>query len=147
MPLLPSDVLRIARTARPEYLGRGGVVTAPVTASEWDLRALAGIVSKDRPDLPDGEGVPLSLLAELMSQIRCDDICLERYDSGRQAYSLLQWIPAPSNDELKAFEDLDPARLERFWACHWDCQSCSYPERTGDLRSVVKPSDFYSPRQ
>jgi len=105
VPLLPSDVLRIARTARPEYLGRGGVVTAPVTASEWDLRALAG-----------------------------------------QAYSLLQWIPAPSNDELKAFEDLDPARLERFWACHWDCQSCSYPERTGDLRSVVKPSDFYSPR-
>ena len=91
--------------------------------------------------------MPLSLLAELMSQIRCDDICLERYDSGRQAYSLLQSIPAPSNDELKAFEDLDPARLERFWACHWDCQSCSYPERTGDLRSVVKPSDFYSPRQ
>ena len=28
-----------------------------------------------------------------------------------------------------------------------DCRSCGYPERTGDLRSVVKPSDFYSARQ
>jgi len=37
--------------------------------------------------------------------------------------------------------------LEHFWACHWACQACSYPERTGDLRSVVKPSDFYSARQ
>ena len=27
-------------------------MTAPVTASERDLRALAGVVSADRPDLP-----------------------------------------------------------------------------------------------
>ena len=37
--------------------------------------------------------------------------------------------------------------MEGFWPLHWDCQSCTYPERTGDLRGVVKPSDFYSPRQ
>jgi len=60
---------------------------------------------------------------------------------------LLQLVPAPSDDELKAFEDPDPALSEHFWACHWDCQVCSYPERTGDLRSVVKSSDFYSARQ
>jgi DNA-binding CsgD family transcriptional regulator len=81
-----------------------------------------------------------------MDQIRCDGISLDRYDSGRQARSL-QLVPAPSDDEPKAFEDPGPARLERFWACHWGCQSCSYPERTGDLRGVVKPSDFYSTRQ
>ena len=34
----------------------------PVTASERDLRALAGIVSDDRADLP-AEGLPPSLLA------------------------------------------------------------------------------------
>jgi hypothetical protein len=28
-----------------------------------------------------------------------------------------------------------------------DCRSCGYPERTGDVRSVVKQSDFYSARQ
>ncbi len=95
------------------------------------------------------EGLPLSLLADLKDQIRCEGISLDRSDSGRQAYSVLQSVPVPSHDELKAFEerDRDPAFWERFWTCHWECQVCSYPERTGDLRSVVKPSDFYSARQ
>ena len=59
-------------------------MTAPVTVRERDLCALAGIVSEDRPDLPDGEGPPLSLLADLMGQVRCDGISLERHDSGHQ---------------------------------------------------------------
>ncbi len=125
----------------------GCFVVAPVVASDRDLRALAAIVSENRPDLQDGEGLPPSLLADLKDQIRCDDISLTRRESGRQAYSILQSIPAPSDDELKAFENLDPADWEHWWACRWECQCCSYPERTGDLRSVVKPSDFYSARQ
>ena len=60
-------------------------MSTPVRASDRDLRALAAIVSEDRPDLPDREGLPPSLLADLRDQIRCDEICLERYDSGRQA--------------------------------------------------------------
>jgi len=122
-------------------------MSTPVRASDRDLRALAAIVSQDRPDLPDGEGLPPSLLADLKDQIRCDQISLDRYDSGRQAWSKLQGIPALGDDELKEINDRDPAWLERDWACHLACQSCSYPERTGDLRSVVKPSDFYSARQ
>jgi len=123
-------------------------VVAPVRASDRDLRALAAIVSEDRSDLAEGEGLPPSLLDDLKDQIRCDDISLDRGDSGRrQAYSILQSIPALSDDELKAFENLDPARWEHWWACRRECLSCTYPERTGDLRSVVKPSDFYSARQ
>ena len=122
-------------------------MSTPVRASDRDLRALAAIVSEDRPDLPDGEGLPPSLLADLRDQIRCDEICLERYDSGRQAYSLLQCIPAPNDDELQAFENLDPARREHYWECHWDSQPCSYPDRTSDLHSVVTIGDFYSARQ
>jgi len=122
-------------------------MVSPAVASDRDLRALAAIVSQDRPDLPDGEGLPPSLLADLKDQIRCDYISLTRPVSGRHAYSHLQAIPAPSDDELKAFENVDPARWEHWWACRWDCQSCTYPERTGDRRSVVKPSDFYSARQ
>jgi DNA-binding NarL/FixJ family response regulator len=75
-------------------------VVAPVVASERDLRALAAIVSEDRPDLSDGEGLPPSLLADLMGQIRCDVISLDRGKSGRHAYSILQAIPALSDDEL-----------------------------------------------
>ena len=33
------------------------------------------------------------------------------------------------------------------WLHYWYCQQCSYPDRTSDLRSVVKISDFYSDRQ
>ncbi len=122
-------------------------MSTPIRASDRDLRALAAIVSQDRPDLPDGEGLPPSLLADLMGQLRCDDICLSRYDSERRREWFLQGFPAASKDELKAIEDRDPAQWAHEYARHLDCRSCSYPERTGDLRSVVKPSDFYSVRQ
>lgn len=47
-------------------------MTAPVAASERDVRALAAIISEDRPDVLAKGGLPPSLLAELMGQIRCD---------------------------------------------------------------------------
>jgi DNA-binding CsgD family transcriptional regulator len=118
-----------------------------MVASDRDLRALAAIVSQDRPDLPDGEGLPPSLLADLKDQICCDEISLERYDSGPRRRWVLQGNPALTDDQLKAFEGRDPAQLAHHYACHLGCQSCGYPERTGDMRSVVKPSDFYSTRQ
>ena len=42
---------------------------------------------------------------------------------------------------------LGRTRDRAHWLHYWDCRSCSYPERTGDLRSIVKISDFYSARQ
>ena len=32
------------------------------------------------------------------------------------------------------------------WELYWD-SCCSHPDRTGDVRSVIKVSDFYSARQ
>jgi DNA-binding CsgD family transcriptional regulator len=116
---------------------------APVTASEHDLLALARIVSEDRADRPDGEGLPPSLLADLTGQIRCDGIVFQQFDSGRQKSWVLQSMPALDDDQLKAGEQLDQVHWEHFW----DSQPCSYPDRTGDLRSVLKIADFYSPRQ
>ena len=115
-------------------------MTAPVTASERDLRALAAIVSEDRPDLPDGEGLPPSLLADLMGQISCDGVAFLGFDGGRQADWFAQnFLPADTYD----WEDLDRA----YWHHYPASQFCSYPGRTGDLRSVIKNSDFYSARQ
>lgn len=113
-------------------------MTAPVTASQRDLRALAAIVSEDRPDLPDGEGLPLSLLADLMGQIRCDALGLDGWDSRRQACWFSQEIPADG-----AYEALD----QLYWENYWGCEHCSYVDRTGDQRSVIKIADFYSARQ
>ena len=110
------------------------------TAGDRELRTLAGIVSEDRPDLPAGGGLPPSLLADLMDQIRCDVISFEGFDSRRRETWLFQSIPGRSGGVV---EDLDPVH----WEHYWDCQPCSYPDRTGDLRSVITIADFYSARQ
>jgi len=79
------------------------------------------------------------LLAELMGQIRCDDISFDSYDPERQKSWFFQSIPAGSGAELDWSAE--------FCQQHRNCLSCSYPDRTGDLRSIVKVSDFYSSRQ
>jgi DNA-binding CsgD family transcriptional regulator len=117
-------------------------MSTPIRASDQDLRALAAIVSQDRPDLPGGEGLlPPSLLADLVGQIRCDGISLERYDTGRQVHRHLQ--DDDEDDDAGPSED----HIRVFWTHYWDCLICSHPVRTGDLRAVVKTSDFYSTRQ
>ena len=116
-------------------------MTAPVMASERDLRGLAAIVSQDRADLPDGEGLPPSLLADLMSQIRCDGITLASYESGRQAWECLQG--GPGRGRTYVSEDLVRAYSSNYWGSRF----CSYPDRTSDLRSVNRIADFYSVRQ
>jgi DNA-binding CsgD family transcriptional regulator len=113
-------------------------MTAPVTVRERDLHALAAIVSEDRPDLPDVEGLPPSLLADLMSQIRCDAAVFCGFDSGRQVLWFVQEVPSASGSE-----DLERA----YWQHYRDSQFDSYPIHAGDLRSVIKPADFYSARQ
>ena len=80
-------------------------MSTSATAGDRDLRTLADIVSADRSDLPAGEGLPPSLLADLMDQIRCDVISFEGFDSKRQETWLLQSIPGRGGAVV---EDLDP---------------------------------------
>jgi DNA-binding CsgD family transcriptional regulator len=112
----------------------------PVTVRELDLCALTAIVSKDRPDLPDSGGLPPSLLVDMMSQIRCDVIGFVGFDSGRQHTSSAQLMQDGGTAMVGASAPVN-------WDHYWHCQPCSYPDRTGDLRSIVKISDFYSTRQ
>jgi DNA-binding CsgD family transcriptional regulator len=113
-------------------------MTSPVTVTERDLRTLLGIVGDERSDLP-AAGLPLSLLAELKDQIRCDQLAFERFDTDRRIGLFGQRIPDDGDDS----ED----DLQLFFELYWDSLPCSYPDRTGDLRSVTKPLDFYSVRQ
>jgi hypothetical protein len=107
-------------------------MTSPVTVSERDLRTLLGIVGDHCTDLP-AAGLPLSLLAELKDQIPCDDLSFFGFDSARQTPWFFQEIPADADDS---------AYQEAFWENYWDFEPCCYPDRTGDLRSVTKISDF-----
>jgi DNA-binding CsgD family transcriptional regulator len=114
-------------------------MVAPVTVSERDLRTLLGIVSDHRGDLP-AQGLPPSLLSDLSGLIRSDVVSFAGQDSRRQATWFKQSFPIDADDG----EDWDDPP---FWDHYWDSLPCSYSERTGDLRSVTKPSDFYSARQ
>jgi hypothetical protein len=126
-------------------------MVAPVTVRGRDLRALAAIVSANRTDLPDGqEGLPPSLLADLMGQIRCDWISLERYDSERRKMRGLQRSPPLTNDNRKAIAQR-PTRTQRAWSTGGPANatpgSAVIPNVPGDLRSVIKIVDFCSARQ
>jgi DNA-binding CsgD family transcriptional regulator len=112
-------------------------MTAPVRVSERDLHSLLGIISDHRDDLPP-HGLPWSLLHDLMGQIRCDRIALSGIDTIRQENWLCQETPADPDDEVTA---------PTYWKHYKDCEACSYRDRSGDLRSVTKVSDFYSVRQ
>ncbi|MFI1172755.1 response regulator transcription factor [Streptomyces melanogenes] len=109
------------------------------SVSDLDLRTLAGIVTEKRTDDPS-QGLPPSLLSDLMGQIRCDDLTVAGFDSHRQAWWLTQ--VGPDGDETP-----DEAADLTHWEHYWDCQPCSYPDRSGDLSSVVTIADFYSARQ
>jgi DNA-binding CsgD family transcriptional regulator len=113
-------------------------MTAPVTVSERDLRTLLGIISSDSGDLPPA-GLPLSVLSGLKDQIRCDVLSFFGLDSHRQAVWFGQDVPADCDDD----EPYNQAHWEHFW----DFGPCSYPDRSGDMRSVTTFSDFYSARQ
>jgi DNA-binding CsgD family transcriptional regulator len=117
-------------------------MSASVRASAADLRVLADIVSQDRPDMPPKGGLPPSLLADLTRQICCDTLHFFGLDSGRQAYWFAQDIP-PIDTNTPGYEDLG----RTMWEHYWDCKPCSYPDRGGDLRTIVTIADFYSARQ
>ncbi len=116
-------------------------MTSQITASEGDLCKLAAIVTAERADLP-AQGLPLSLLSDLMDHIRCEGVTFQGMDSGRQDNWFIQCI-----DDEEPDPALEQAVNKAHWQHYWDCLSCSYPDRTGDLRSVVKIADFYSVRQ
>jgi hypothetical protein len=64
----------------------------------------------------------------------------EGFDSLRQRNWFTQSLPA---DDYTADEGLTLVH----WKHHRDCRPCSYPDRTGDLRSVITIADFYTARR
>lgn len=77
-------------------------MTAPITVGEQDLRALAAIVSQDRPDVPAKEGLPPSLLADLIGQIRCDVIAFGGFDSGKTSSKGSRFPTAPPRSPARS---------------------------------------------
>jgi DNA-binding CsgD family transcriptional regulator len=115
---------------------------------EHDLRSLAALVNQERDDLPK-RGVPLSLLSALKDQISCDYVTFEGYDTRRNSHWFAQQVPEDDGDPDSAYDQECGVFPEfpTFWEHFWECKPCSYPDRTGDLRSIVQETDFYSVRE
>jgi DNA-binding CsgD family transcriptional regulator len=129
----------VATGFSPRIVDAGVVMTAPVAGRGRDLRKLAGIVSQHRDDIP-AHGLPLSLLADVAEQIPCDSISFESFDSGRGVSWCCNEFPEEDDAGNGGFGQVH-------WQHYWHCEPCSYPDRSGDLRSVIKITDFYSARQ
>jgi hypothetical protein len=106
----------------------------PVAASGRDLRALARIVTDDHSE-PPAEGLASSLLSDLVRLIGCDFLVFSGTDSSRLADWFGQTVPSEADDP--GFD------VSSFWSHYWS-SPCSYPERTGDLRSLVRISEVSS---
>jgi len=117
-------------------------VVTQIMPSDRDLCALAELVSQDRPELP-GAGLAPSLLRDLMAHVPCDRLDVLGLDSIRHQLWFSQMVTNDLIDEDQGEETPD----EWWWVLHFDSLSCSYPERTGDVRGIVKSADFYSRRQ
>jgi len=113
-------------------------MTGPVFASGRDVRTLAAIVSADRGE-PPAQGVAPSLLTDLLGLVRCDHLVFQGVDSSGQRNWFTQFVPAEASDGWHY--------AAAFWEHYWSSLHDSYRDRTGDLRSVIKVSDFYSARQ
>jgi DNA-binding CsgD family transcriptional regulator len=55
-------------------------------------------------------------------------------------------VQAAPEEDPEGSDDADQDEAV-FWMHYDSCLPCSYPERTGDLRSVTTLSDFYSSRE
>jgi DNA-binding CsgD family transcriptional regulator len=109
------------------------------TVREADLRGLLAVLDAGRTD-SESEGFPTALLEGLRSLIRCDSVSFMDFDIARQECLYDQTLPDEEATTQTPADDV-------FWH-HYDVDlHSSYPTRTGDERSVITVSDFYSIRE
>lgn len=85
-------------------------------------------------------GWPLgwSLLEGLIHLIPSDAVSFFDLDSINETSTFDQSLPIESADGEEDEQD------RAFWSHYRESEACSYPDRTGDLRTVTKISDFYT---
>src|SRR5882757_6609734 len=114
------------------------------TLSERDLRALMSIIQDGRRDAPTA-GLPWVVLEGLAGLVKCDNVSFPEADLVNARNLLDQWVEDGQRGLILGDGDTPPPAI--FWEYLRQFLPCSYPHRTGDLLSVVRWSDFYTPAQ
>jgi DNA-binding CsgD family transcriptional regulator len=101
-----------------------------------DLRGVLQVIEAAR-STDAAEGLPTAVLERTRTLVASDMVSFVEFDPERQVSFFNQSLP----------DDIDGPAEEAFWRHYWDTVSCSYPDRSGDDRSVTTLSDFYTQRQ
>lgn len=132
----------------------------PIALSERDLQTMVSIVAtadaapavttiEDQPGFDSGPsvGLPWWVLHRIRELIRCDELSCHDLESAAERTTFLLdarddgdelTLPSEGGDGITGYDI--------FWKHYWQ-GPCSFPERSGDLRSVTMQSDFYSTRE
>jgi DNA-binding CsgD family transcriptional regulator len=116
-------------------------------AADRDLRAMRRLIAEGAEDHRDPElMLPMAAVDGLRSLLGCHAVSIGILDSTNQIATPWQDMPAPNSADLAG--DVDSAEdVQVFFQHYWRDGECSYPDRTGDIESVIRISDFYSIRQ
>lgn len=106
---------------------------------EGDAVALLRVLDDAREDAP-GPALPWALLAGLQWLVPCDfEVSYQHHVPGQRTTRVIQWV---QGSDRRGVESIGPSPPdEPFWTC-WAASTCSWPQRTGDLHSVIQTSDF-----
>jgi len=107
--------------------------------SDKDLRSLVSFVEEGRHDEPNGV-MPWAVLDGLSTLIPCDSVTFTEFDPSRKVFLTNQWVEVGERVLDQNVSDAD----NPYWALWREFPPCGYGERTGDMRSVVMYSDFYT---
>lgn len=111
---------------------------------EGDADLMLQVVEEGRRD-DTGEPVPWALLEGLQRLIPCDGyVSFQCHDYRRRETLLMQGVGEDLDRETVDRDALAEraAEVQVFWAHFWQA-ACSYPQRTGDLRTVLTSTDFF----
>ena len=106
-----------------------------------DVERLLRVLDDARQDDP-GPAMPWALLEGLQRLVPCDlDVSYQHHEYAA-ARSRVMHAVEPGGVHWGPSGPTPPEPDDPFWA-HWWETFCSWPQRTGDLRSVVHTGDFF----
>ncbi len=109
-----------------------------------DVELMLRVIEDAHHDDPD-EAMPWAVLDGLQLLIPCDDsVTYQVHDHANRRTMLCQGVEADGARFLDGPQGDDEA--DAFWTLWWQSH-CSFPQRSGDLRSVIHTYDFFPGRQ
>ncbi|WP_186762695.1 helix-turn-helix transcriptional regulator [Lentzea tibetensis] len=99
-------------------------------------------VEEGRRAQPDGV-MPWAVLDGLSRLIPCDSVGFVEVDAPQKVFLTDQWVQVGERELEQNVGDAD----NPYWVLWRDFLPCGYADRTGDTRSIVMYSDFYTQPQ